>query len=466
MFSLEFVYLAVVFAIGFVLAWFVASARSRSRASQQILQLESARSSQQSLAEELKRQLDSLREESRLTNKRVEEEHSKRIAAETDLSAQRTNLEEQKRLLEGAEQKLKDAFDSLASRALESNSRQFMELAGTRFDTLREQAGGDIAGRQAAIKALVDPLSNVLKNMESKLSDLESSRQVAYGELRSRVQELTQTSKELREETGSLVSSLRQPQIKGKWGELTLRRAVELAGMSPRCDFDEQITVQTNDGRLRPDLIAHLPGGSNIVVDAKVPLHAFFSALSATNKEEYQSAMKEHAQLVRNHVSQLSSREYWKQFEPTPEFVILFVPGESFFSAALEHDHTLIEDAMEKKVVLASPTTLLALLRAVAYGWRQEEVAKNAEAIREHGKELYDRLLKFAEHFTDLGKALDRVNIVFNSAVGSYDNRLVPSARRFKSMGVSAGAEVPSIDPIEISPRPLITKPSDPDASS
>jgi len=305
---------------------------------------------------------------------------------------------------------------------------------------------------------MVEPLEKAVNELRAEVNKIESARQEAYGGLRTEVQQLATTSKELRVETGSLVSSLKQPQVKGRWGELTLRRAVELAGMSPHCDFVEQVSVDTEEGRLRPDLIVHLPGDAQIVIDAKVPLSASFAAMSSRSEGEYQAAMAQHASLVRNHIIGLSRQEYWKQFEHTPEFVVLFVPGESFFSAALEQDRTLIEYAIEKRVILASPTTLIALLRAIAYGWNQQVVTENAEKIKNLGKELYDRILKFAEHLSDVAKGLERANKAYNNAVSSFDSRLVPSVRKFKELGVG-NAAVPDIDPIETSPRPTLSAP-------
>ncbi len=389
---------------------------------------------------------------------RVEEEQKLRAAADKEVESQRANTAEQRRVLEEAEKKLKEAFQSLASEALQASNRQFMELARARFDSLQKEASGDLEQRKVAIGGMVEPLEKAVNELRAEVNKIESARQEAYGSLRTEVQQLATTSKELRQETGSLVSSLKQPQVKGKWGELTLRRAVELAGMSPHCDFVEQQSVDTEEGRLRPDLIVHLPGDTQIVIDAKVPLHAFLAAVSARSDAEYRAAMTQHASLVRDHITRFSAKEYWKQFEPTPEFVVLFVPGESFFSAALEQDRTLIEDAIEKRVVLASPTTLIALLRAIAYGWKQQLVAENAERIKDLGKELYDRIVKFAEHLSDVAKGLERANKAYNNAVSSFDSRLVPSARKFREMGVGS-ANVPDLDPIETSPRPTLTAP-------
>ena len=445
---------AICFAAGFLVAWLWGRAFFQNRR----LELERQTASQQGAAEEMKKQSSVLQEQVRTLQGRVEEEQKLRAAADKEVESQRANTAEQRRLLEEAEKKLKEAFQSLASEALQASNKQFMDLARASFDSLQKEASGDLEQRKVAIGGMVEPLEKAVNELRVEVNKIESARQEAYGSLRTEVQQLATTSKELRQETGSLVSSLKQPQVKGKWGELTLRRAVELAGMSPHCDFLEQQSVDTEEGRLRPDMIVHLPGETQIVIDAKVPLHAFLAAVSARSDVEYREAMTQHASLVRDHINRLSAKEYWKQFEPTPEFVVLFVPGESFFSAALEQDRTLIEDAIEKRVVLASPTTLIALLRAIAYGWKQQLVAENAERIKDLGKELYDRILKFAEHLSDVAKGLERANKAYNNAVSSFDSRLVPSARKFKEMGVGS-ANVPDIDPIETSPRPTLSAP-------
>ncbi len=442
-------------AAGFAIAWAWANASAGAAR----LDLERRAAGLDGTAQELKKQNDTLQQDLRISQKRLEEEQKLRASAEKDAESQRANLLEQRRLLDDAQVKLREAFQALAGEALKASSDQFIELAKSKFDSLQKEAEGDLEHRKLAIQAMVDPLETALKDLRTEVSRVESARQEAYGSLRSEVQLLATTSKELREETGSLVSSLKQPQVKGKWGELTLRRAVELAGMSPHCDFEEQQSVDTEQGRLRPDLIVHLPGGTQIVVDAKVPLHAALKVVSARSDVEYREAVLQHAALVRNHINALSGKEYWKQFEPTPEFVVLFVPGESFFSAALEQDRALIEDAIEKRVVLASPTTLIALLRAIAYGWKQQLVAENAERIKDLGKELYDRVVKFAEHLSEIAKGLERASKAYNNAVASFDSRLIPSARKFREMGVGS-EEVPELEPIETFPRPLLSTPS------
>jgi len=439
---------------GFAAAWAWAS----SSGGAERLELEKRAAGLDGTVAELKKQNDSLQQDLRSLQKRIEEEQKLRATAEKDAQSQRDNLAEQRRLLDDAQIKLREAFQSLAGEALKSSSNQFIELAKSKFDSLHKEAEGDLDQRKIAIQAIVDPLETALKDLRSEVSRVESARQEAYGSLRSEVQLLATTNRELREETGSLVNSLKQPQVKGKWGELTLRRVVELAGMSPHCDFLEQQSVDTEEGRLRPDLVIYLPGGTQIVVDVKVPLHAFFKAVSAQTDADYREAMVQHASLVRDHIKGLSSKEYWKDFEPTPEFVVLFVPGESFFSAALEQDRTLIEDAIDKRVVLASPTTLIALLRAIAYGWKQQLVAENAERIKDLGKELYDRVVKFAEYLSEIAKGLERANKAYNNAVASFDSRLIPSARKFREMGIGS-AEVPQIEPVETFPRPLLSTP-------
>jgi DNA recombination protein RmuC len=383
-------------------------------------------------------------------------EHGLRVRAETERDAERVKVQEQQKFISEAQTTLREAFDSLAGRALEQSSAQFLRLAQERLAKQQQEASGDLERRELSIKGMVDPLQDRLGELQTHLRELETNRNSAYVELRTQVQQLGVTSRDLQKETVTLVSTLRQPQVRGRWGELTLRRSVELAGMSMHCDFDEQVSVAGDDDekRYRPDLVVHLPGHANVVVDAKVPLHGFMKVAAGQSEAERQAGLSEHVRLVREHVSQLASKEYWKRFEPAPQFVVMFVPGESFFSAALEHDPTLLEDAMEKKVVLASPTNLIALLRAVAYGWRQEQIAENAQEISDIGRDLYERILKFVEHFDDLRGGLERANKSFNNAVGSLEARVLPSVRRLKEKG-NHSAELPGVEPTEIALRAL-----------
>lgn len=378
-----------------------------------------------------------------------------RVAAETKLKESEANLEEQKKLLEQATAKLTDTFGALSAEALKSNNQAFIALAKSTFETIQAHAKGDLESRQKAIDGLVNPLKEALERYEKQVNEMEKSRQTAYGSLEEQLRSLSSTSQQLQKETGSLVTALRTPQVRGRWGEMTLRRAAELAGMSEYCDFTEQESFTTETGRLRPDMIVNLPGGRRIVVDAKVPLQAFLDSAASTNDEERKAQLARHAQLVRAHVVQLASRAYSDQFDFSPEIVVLFLPGESFFAAALEQEHTLIEDAMERKVVLATPTTLIALLRAIAYGWRQEQMAKNAQAISDLGKQLYDRIKTFVGHFENVGGSLARAVDAYNKATGSLESRVLSSARRFKELGAATGEEIVEIEPVDESPRAL-----------
>jgi DNA recombination protein RmuC len=450
---------AVALLVGAAVAWLVASARTRASLDARLQELTAARAAAESAAQELRKQIEGLRGELGASQNRAQEEQSRRTAAETALQGSLQNLAEQKQLLDEARTKLMDAFRALASQALTESSQQFLKLAGESFQVLQQRAVGDLAQKEISIEGMVKPLQESVTKLEDHLARFEVSWKGDKGGLSAEIQQLAESNKLLRQETGSLVTSLRQPQIKGKWGELLLRRAVELAGMSPHCDFTEQLSANAEDGRLRPDMVVHLPGERRVVVDAKVPLHAFLKALGCRNQDEYHAAMTEHAQLVRTHVTQLSSKRYWEQFSPSPEFVVLFLPAESYFSAALEEDHALIEDAMDKGVVLASPTTLLALLRAVAYGWNQQQTAEDAQRIAELGKDLHERVVTFLSYMNEIGSGLDRVNKAFNKAAASAESRLLPGARKFKTLAAPSGDEVPSVEPLEIAPRHL-TSPS------
>src|SRR5580693_8753557 len=413
----------VLFLLGAAMTWIWSRLHAR-ELSARVRELEALESGNQSVEAEVRRQSLELKAERDVLREKLEMEQQRRASAESSAEKARENIDEQRKILDEARTKFADAFQGLASDALGKSSLQFLELANSKFESLRGEAEGDLEQRKVAIEGLVRPLGDTLGQLNERLQQVESSRQEAYGELRSQVKQLADTSKELRVEASSLSNSLKQPQVKGRWGELTLRRAVELAGMSPHCDFVEQVSVDT--------------GGGRVVIDAKVPLNGFLAATAAENDDEHAAAMLEHARLVRGHIQALSAREYWKQFEPTPEFVVLFVPGESFFSAALESVPTLIEEAIDKRVVLASPTTLIALLRAISYGWRQEMLAENAERISSLGKELYERLVVFSDHLSDVGHSLEKANEGYTKAVRSFNTRLLPGANKFRDLGVAS----------------------------
>ena len=377
---------------------------------------------------------------------RTESEH--KVVAQTELNQVRASLEEQKKLLEDAKKNLTDTFNALASEALMGNNQAFLALAKSTFETLQAEAKGDLDTRQKAIDGLVQPLKESLGRYEKQILEMERARQTAYGGLEEQLKGLSRV-------TANLDIALRTPQVRGRWGEMTLRRVAELAGMSAHCDFLEQETFLNDGERLRPDMIVYLPGDRRIAVDAKVPLQAFLDAVSAATEEDRKLNFSRHSKLVRSHMEQLGRRSYWEQLNPAPEMVILFLPGESFFSAALEQDRTLIEDGMENRVILATPTTLIALLLAVAHGWRQQSVEQNAQAISDLGKELYDRIRTFTEHFTEIGAALSKATESYNRATGSLERRVLISARRFKELGATAGEEINAVEPVDQTPRLL-----------
>jgi DNA recombination protein RmuC len=294
-----------------------------------------------------------------------------------------------------------------------------------------------------------------LNRYEGHVKSLEESRQKAYGSLEEQIKSLNETQRALRDKTDGLVTALRRPEVRGRWGEISLKRVAELAGMVEHCDFEEQVSMGSESGMLRPDMLVHLPAEREVVVDAKVSLDAYLDALSAEDEAGRTDHMSRHARQMRTHMRQLSQKSYWEQLPRAPEFVVMFIPGESFLAAALEHDRTLLEDGMAKRVVLATPTTLIALLHAVAYGWRQEQLTRNAQEISELGKQLYERLVTFSDHFESVRKGLERANEAFNRAVGSMEARVFPAARRLRELGVAAGSEVAAVEPVETTPRVL-----------
>jgi DNA recombination protein RmuC len=344
--------------------------------------------------------------------------------------------------LTAARQEMTKTFQGMCMQALEQNNRNFMELAGGTFAKFHERSKGELTLKEQAVAALVAPLKETLGLVDQKLQHLEKERQTAYGVLRHQVGELILSQKELRSETANLVKALRAPHVRGRWGEMQLRRVVEMSGMSAHCDFLEQVSVTSDTGStLRPDMIVRLPGEKALVIDAKAPLAAYLEALEAQDEDTRLEHLKTHARHVRSHIMQLASKTYWDQLPTTqtPEFVILFLPGETFFSAALEQDPTLIEMGVEKRVILATPATLIALLHAVGYGWRQETLAQNAQEISTLGKEMYKRLGDVGGHLTKLGQDLDKSVGSYNKAVRSFEARLLPSARRFRDLNAVPG---------------------------
>ena len=347
---------------------------------------------------------------------------------------------------EEAAAKIGETFQGLADAALRSSQGSFLEAAKGTLETVRAEITGDLAQRQTAVEGVIQPLSTALGRLEGQIREIDNARQETFGALKNELQSLAR-------ETVSLGNALRTPQVRGRWGELTLRRVAELAGMIKHCDFAEQETREGEEGRIRPDMVVRLPGGRTLVVDAKVPLTAYMEAVSAADDTKRREALIRHGQQVLTHVNQLSGKQYWSQFQPAPEMVVLFIPGDQFFSAALEYNATLIEDALDRKVLLATPTTLISVLKGISYGWRQQLLAENAELIRQVAAEFYERVQILHGHYDDTGRHLERAVDAYNRSVASWEARLLPSLRKVRELGVATGEEPAAPGRIEMLPR-------------
>jgi DNA recombination protein RmuC len=460
------VLLILSFIIGGIIAWLFTKARLQGTYAEQVADIQHSHSNQiteiegrargaEARTEELRQQVQQREAEMSQTRYELDAERQSKVEALTKLDAAQKSFEEQKTLIEAMKTEMTDTFNALSSAALKSSSEDFLRLASEHLGKVVADTKGKLGEHQAAMDGMLKPLHETLKRYEEQIRSIEESRHKAYGSLEEQLRSLASTHEHLQRETSNLVSALRKPQVRGRWGEMQLRRVAELSGMSMHCDFTEQLSVDTEKGRIRPDMIVHLPMEREIVVDSKVSLEAYLDAVSVSTEDERKAKMEKHAQQVRAHMNKLSSKEYWSQFKQSPEFVVLFIPGESFLSSALEMDNTLIEDGIQKRVIIATPTTFIALLRAIAYGWRQEQITKNAQEISELGRQLYERINTLVQHFDSIGANLEKAIGSYNKAVGSMESRILPSVRRFKELGVTGADEIPVMEQIDQKPRNL-----------
>lgn len=380
-------------------------------------------------------------------------EENARLGAQLD--AERQNAAEKLTALEQARDQLTDTFNALSGQALRNNNEEFLRLAQENLKQFQVHADAQLQQKEQSIDNLVKPIQEALAKTELQIQAMEQARKEAYGSLSKHLETMTLTQNQLQLETRNLVQALRRPEVRGQWGELTLKRLVELAGMVEHCDFYQQETVNTGDGAQRPDMIVRLPDQREIVIDVKTPLDAYLSAMEATDDTTRRAALERHARKVRERVRELAAKSYWDQFKNAPDFVVLFIPGDQFLSAALDIDPALLEDALRQKIIMATPTSLVALLRAVAYGWRQQSVAENAERIRELGEDLYKRIGTFTEHLARLGRQLEGGVDSYNKAVGSLERQLLPGARKFVELGINPRKEMETPGPIEVPLRKL-----------
>ena len=443
---------------GGVVAWIVAT-RSREKSSMATVAEADKRanvadgraSALSATVEELRGQVSAAARDFQALHETLGNEKAAKVQAETRLAETVERLHEEKELLENAKNRLTETFKAIAGDTLNDSTTAFLRLAEERFDKILAETKGDLGKRQEALQGLVKPLTENLQQFQALMRDIENNRTGAYSGLSELIKGLSTAQQQL-------ITALRRPEVRGRWGEITLRRVIEFAGMCDYCDFAEQVSKESEGARLRPDLIIRLPADREIVVDSKVSLDAYLDATSADTDGKRQEAMSRHAAQVRIHMANLADKKYWAQFERAPEFVIMFIPIEASFIAAIESDRTLYEDAIRKHIIIATPMTLIAITLAVAVGWRQDSIARNAQEISDLGKQLYERIKTMADHWSEVGRGLEKANQAYNSAVGSMELRLLPAVRRFKELGAvpASGADIPIIPPIDTTPRKII----------
>ena len=445
----------VALAIGTVVGWLLSAGRERARGEARLREIEGTARAGQATAEELRRSLGVAEDRAQTLARELSEARRAQAIAETQNTELRRSLDEQKALLDSAEEKLTDTFRALAAQALAANNQGFLTLAAEKLGAARKETDDALAARQAVIDGMLKPVKESLDRVDNKIAELERERGQAYGRLTELVRSLSDSHTKLSAETGNLVRALRAPAVRGRWGEIQLKRVVELAGMVEHCDFLQQETLATDDGRLRPDMIVKLPGGREVVVDAKVPLEAYLAALEAEGEDARREQLRRHAAQVRAHVLKLSAKSYWSELSSTPEFVVMFLPNEAMYGAALQEMPSLIEEGVAKKVLIATPTTLITLLLTAHYGWHQERLAENAQAISEQGRELHARLASMFDHWSKLGVALGKAADSYNQAVGSFERKVRPAVRKLEDMGAGSDKPVVVLEPIEARPRVL-----------
>ena len=391
-------------------------------------------------------------------DKSIQSLHEKNNVLDTRLKVEQAQYAEKIQALHESREQLKESFSALSKNALDANNESFLQLAQQKLGLFETRAQANLNEKEKAIETLLKPMAEALNKTEQQIHNIEKERKQAYGSIAEQLKLVNEAQHGLQSETEQLVRALRRPEVRGQWGELTLKRLAELAGMVSHCDFEEQTHTEVVDGKnMRPDMIVRMPEKRELIVDAKTPLDAYLSAVQSDSQPEQEAHLKHHARKVRERMKELASKAYWSQFKQSPDFVILFIPGEQFLTSALDHDDTLLEDAFANRVILATPTTLVALLRSVAYGWQQASISENAERVRDLAQDLYKRLYTFCSHLQRIGKNLDDSVENYNKAIGSLERQVLPGARKFTELGIQAKEEIPLIDEIEKKARDIPT---------